>query len=223
MQQESHPPVYSGGGYRLEIGRGTLLLLVLLFSFTAVVVFYLGVATGKATRQANPLQAVTSSDSPSDRKSDKKLDKKPDKKPVAVGTLAFNRALKPNQESIEPLFAEREASSNRTRQLLQHARQLLGEPIPPAEPVSSAPAANSRASTAKQQLYTLQVFASTSRPAAEKLAKKLRQQSYHAYLSQSDINNRTWHRVRIGKLPKQQIEKIAQKLPQYTSQILKLR
>ncbi len=209
--------------YRLDISRHSLLVLVLLLCFTAALLFYLGMVTGLAKREANPSNTpprnITSRDASTVPK---------------PSTLAFNSALQPGKDTIEPLFTQRAASFQQTQKLLQQANQLLGmqttdstyriptstvtSQTPP--PISDLPKAallspiRTTSAENKTTLYTLQVFSSTKLQSAQQLKNKLREQGFNAYLEKSILGKKTWHRVRVGKLPKKQAQELIPQLKQ---------
>jgi cell division septation protein DedD len=63
----------------------------------------------------------------------------------------------------------------------------------PAEGVANTPPA---------RMWTVQVASVAVRKDAEKLASELRQEGYDAYVVTAQLDAKTWHRVRVGQLPR---------------------
>ncbi len=139
--------------YRLEMAGRTVALLLLLLGLTGLVVFYLGVITGKGLRDPNqPTLADANALAPA------ATDAKPAASP-GVQPTALNHALQAPNGQIEGLKKEGDSANQQTQQLLSRAKQELvldevrdkGTP-PVASNLAPAPitAANSAAKTAAQ-------------------------------------------------------------------------
>jgi cell division septation protein DedD len=206
-------PARSSKSYRLEMEGRTLYLLLSLMALTGVVIFYLGVVTGKALRDPNapmPLSAQMGAPPAAD-------------KAPQSGALAFNEALKGDQKGVEGLNAEGKDAAQRTDALLGEAKKQLElkevapgkpqapalaaapaapkaeapraaaplaptAPAPPRAPASAAkaPANPARAPAAAANdgsIYTVQVFSSKHQDSARQLVERLRGQGFAAYLN----------------------------------------
>jgi cell division septation protein DedD len=65
-----------------------------------------------------------------------------------------------------------------------------------AKPIEAA------SKTIASRMWTVQVAALTVIKDAEGLAGQLRQEGYDAYVVTAQIDSKTWHRVRVGQLPR---------------------
>lgn len=103
--------------YRLEMAGRTVVLLLLLLALTGLVVFYLGVITGKGLRDPNqPMLA--------DATAPAATEAKPAALPGAQPT-ALNHALQAPNGQIEGLKKEGDTANQQTQQLLSRAKQEL--------------------------------------------------------------------------------------------------
>ena len=218
--------------YRLEMESRTLYLLLSLMALTGVVIFYLGVVTGKALRDPNAPVALTAQMSTSAAKDGAA---QPDR-------LAFTEALKGDQKGVEGLKAEGQSASQRTDALLSEAQKQLelkevtpaGTPKTPTAAAVSAPkapaptgaslpqvAATAPAATppapsataGNGELYTVQVFSSQHQDSARQLMERLRAQGFAAYLNRFESADReVWYRVRVGKTDRASAETLQGRL-----------
>jgi cell division septation protein DedD len=143
-------PARSRKSYRLEMESRTLYLLLSLMALTGVVIFYLGVVTGKALRDPNAPVALTAQmGAPAGKDGAAQPDK-----------LAFSEALKGDQKGVEGLKVEGQTASQRTDALLSEAqKQLELKEVNPAAPpkaptpaTASAPKAPTPASASVPQV-----------------------------------------------------------------------
>ena len=155
--------------YRLEMESRTLYLLLSLMALTGVVVFYLGVVTGKALRDPNAPVALTAQMSTPAAKDGAA---QPD-------PLAFTEALKGDQKGVEGLKAEGQSASQRTDALLSEAQKQLelkevtpaGTPKAPTAATVSAPRAPAPTGASLPQVAATAPAATPSRAAAPGVAR----------------------------------------------------
>jgi cell division protein FtsN len=116
--------------YRLEMSGRTLLTLLSLLTLTGLVVFYLGVVTGKGLRDPNPpAAAALAPGAPGAGQ------------PAAgaPGSLTFNQALTAPNSQIEGLRTEQNKLAERTQNLVAQTRQELElEEVPTKTPLAAA-------------------------------------------------------------------------------------
>lgn len=230
-------PARSKKSYRLEMEGRTLYLLLTLMALTGVVVFYLGVVTGKAIRDPN----VTVSLSAEMRAPDA-LQGAADLR----NSLALNNALKSKDSLLEGLKVEDAGLTERTRSLLDKGLKQLelrevtpGEkpsaPIAPNAPVSlvttppatkmpGQPPANTQpgntrlgtaraAAPGKGGTYTVQVFSSKVEKNARELVKRLKNRGFSAYLNRfQSADNQVWYRVRVGRTNRAEADTLSGRL-----------
>lgn len=126
--------------YRLEMSGRTLLTLLSLLTLTGLVVFYLGVVTGKGLRDPNT-PVVASATAPGAAGA------------PAAGTdptsLTFNKALSSPTPQIEGLKSDQTKLSENTDKLVAQARQQLElEEVPAKSALTASPAKLAAAKTA---------------------------------------------------------------------------
>ena len=228
--------------YRLEMESRTLYLLLSLMALTGVVVFYLGVVTGKALRDPNaPVALSAQMGAPATADS-----------AAQPGALAFNEALKGEQTGVEGLRVEGQSASQRTDALISEAKKQLElkevspsqaakpqlatpqapapatAPVPaaaPAPPKAEAPRAAAPAPPRVTQpaapsrpaddgsLYTVQVFSSQHQESARRLMERLQGQGFAAYLNRFETaDKQVWYRVRVGKTDRAGAETLQSRL-----------
>jgi len=223
--------------YRLEMAGRTVALLLGMLALTGLVVFYLGVVTGKGLRDPNqPAPADGAAPAPAaEAKS-------------APAATALNQALTSQTGQIEGLKKDESAANQQTQQLLSRAKQQIemeevpakpappansaatAQPAPqkkaapPAKPAAAKPAA-ARPAAAKPappvpagEAYTVQVFSSPQRQSAQDVVSDLKSKGFPAYINAFQAaDRRTWYRVRVGKGSKQEAETVAAKLRQQST------
>jgi cell division septation protein DedD len=226
-------PARSRKSYRLEMESRTLYLLLSLMTLTGVVIFYLGVVTGKALRDPNAPVTLSAQMGTA---------LAPPGEAAQPGALAFSEALKGDQTAVEGLREEGRNASRQTEALISEAQKQLElkevtpatppaapkvaaaatpSAAPPAAPRSDAPAAPAapRASAPGKpaapdgELYTVQVFSSQRQDSALQLMERLRGQGFAAYLNRFEAADRqVWYRVRVGKTDKASAEELQARL-----------
>ncbi|MEE8435658.1 MAG: SPOR domain-containing protein [bacterium] len=159
-------PARSKKSYRLEMESRTLYLLLSLMALTGVVVFYLGVETGRALRDPNapvPLSAEI---------------RTPGLRGVQdTGTTprAFNQALQSEKNLIEELRKDQNQAALKTQNLLKRTDRFKMEEVLPAK--SGQPGARPQAipskppKTPKPAKQALARNPAPKRPATEKAIK----------------------------------------------------
>jgi cell division septation protein DedD len=228
--------------YRLELSGRTLLLLVGLMGLTGLVVFYLGLVTGKGLRDPNqPPPPAAAASGPAQQSPDT--------------ALTFSKALTAPQAQIEGLKQDGSKAAEQTQQLIARAKQQLEleevpaksaapapvaqkpapavAPQPPATAASAAPTPAAAHPPAKPAVppapaprakpgpgaaaageeYTVQVFSSMKQQSAQEMMAELKKKGFPAFLNQFQAADRkTWYRVRVGKGSKAQAEALAERL-----------
>jgi cell division protein FtsN len=218
-------------------GRTVALMLGLL-ALTGLVVFYLGVVTGKGLRDPN-LPVTSNATAPASAA---------DAKTAPVPT-ALNQALTAQNGQIEGLKKDESTANQQTQQLLSRAKQQVEMEEVPAKPApaiaSAKPAESATAPSAPQkkpapapaktapakpvarsapsasvseETYTVQVFSSPQQQSAQDVVAELKTKGFPAYINQFQAaDRRTWYRVRVGKGSKQESDALAARLRQQTT------
>lgn len=232
-------PARSKKSYRLEMESRTLYLLLSLMALTGVVVFYLGVETGRALRDPNaPVPLSAEFRAPGLRTA-----------PDAGSTppKAFNGALQSEINLIEGLKRDQNQAALKTKNLLKRTDRFKMEEVLPAKsdspgakmaltqpkpanpalvkrPAPKAPlpekavvAARNKPARAKGtddgSLYTVQVFSSQYQKNAQDLANRLKNKGFPAYVSRfQSSRNEVRFRVRVGKTTKSRAMELSDRL-----------
>ncbi len=128
--------------YRLEMSGRTLLTLLSLLTLTGLVVFYLGVVTGKGLRDPNPPSAANlppgaaAGTQPAAG--------------AAPGSLTFNQALTSSNPQIEGLKTEQSALAQKTQSLINQSRQEVElVEVPTKTPLAAPAPGPAKATSAK--------------------------------------------------------------------------
>jgi len=105
--------------YRIEMGGRTVLVSLSLAVLTGLVVFYMGVLTGKGSRTAQmPIPEAVPTEAQSGL-------------PVGPGKLAFSDALLKDKPVVEDLLKNQQQTTQQTQDLLARAqRELTVEEVP---------------------------------------------------------------------------------------------
>jgi|SRR5579863_3500721 len=212
--------------YRLEMAGRTVALLLGLMAVTGLVIFYLGVITGKGLRDPNAPVTADAAATPA-----------PANATAVPAANALNHALTAQNGQIEGLKSDESAADQQTQQLLTRGKQELAledvtqrpdaktasqpatkpapaKPAAPSETPQKKPAVAAKA-TNSEGGYTVQVFSSPQKQNAQEIVSDLKKKGFPAYLNQFQAaDKRTWYRVRVGKGSRQEAETMANKLRQ---------
>lgn len=204
--------------YRLEMEGRTLMLLVGLMALTGLVVFYLGVMTGRALRDPN-LSVATATVQEATPTADEGA-------PSGSG-LGFNEALTGGEGSLKTDGAQ---VTERTRELLSRAEQQLDleevtpkKPQPVTAPTVKQPSAPSAAAPKRPSQpqagvlpageFTVQVFSSREQARAQELMRTLQSKGFPSYLNRFESTDKqVWYRVRVGKTTRDEAEVLSSRL-----------
>jgi cell division septation protein DedD len=231
-------PARSKKSYRLEMESRTLYLLLSLMALTGVVVFYLGVETGRALRDPNaPVPLSAEIRTPGLR----------GVQDTGSTPRALNRALQSEINLIEGLKKDQNQAALKTQNLLKRTDRFKMEEVLPAK--SARPGAKPQVKAPKQakpalarnpapkrpatekavkaaagkparakvaddgSLYTVQVFSSRFQKNAQDLASRLKNKGFPAYVSRfQSSQNEVRYRVRVGKTTKSRALELSDRL-----------
>ena len=231
-------PARSKKSYRLEMESRTLYLLLSLMVLTGVVVFYLGVETGRALRDPNvPVPLSAEIRTPGLRAI----------QDTGSTPKAFNGALQSEKNLVEGLKRDQNQAALKTQNLLKRTDRFKMEEVLPAKSgqpgtktavtqpkaakpalvkspatkkpatekaVTAAPYKPARAKVADDgSLYTVQVFSSQYQKNAQDLANRLKNKGFPAYVSRfQSSTNQVRFRVRVGKTTKTRAVELSDRL-----------
>ncbi len=207
-------PTRPGRIYRLEMEGRTLWFTVGLMTLTGVVIFGLGVVTGKGMRMPARLIPVVA----------RSLEPAPSaNRAGGADFTALNDGLTSPLAGVEALTITQ--TNRQTEDLLSRARrELTVVEVPPAQPAVQAPAAvatpapklpvtPAAARAVGARKYTVQVFSSRNQRNARGLMLQLKKKGFAAYLNQFQApGKQTWYRVRVGRTSRDEAKSLAKRL-----------
>ncbi len=198
-------------GIVLFIGLGVL---------TAIVIFYLGMIFGKASR--NPNTYVASGTSQSDLKA-------VTEEKISTKDLEIYK-MRSDGEKVKNLKDDTESALVEADRLISESKKQLTTPKAKktgdqAQTKSKQGDKQVAEKTQKKQwpeqteqtkslkeLYTVQVFATKDKEKAEKIIRLLRKKEFDAYSVEATIENQKIYRVRVGRKSKSDITRLNEKL-----------
>ena len=203
----------TGAQYSIDLDIKGVFFFIILALMTAVVVFYLGVLFGKASRDPS-FKALSVSEANAPGKTDADKITTNDLEIYNIRTEDDKKitALKKDTQSVldEAERVIQQSKSNQPAQ--QQAEQTAPQPaVTKSAQPAQWPDQPSTASLPKNT-WTVQVFATKDKNKADRIVRMLRRQKFDAYLAQVNIEGQTIFRVRVGRRPKAEIEKLDQEL-----------
>lgn len=190
--------------------RGMILLLVL-GTFTAATIFYLGTIFGKASR--NPNQDFNLGESANPIKVEDK-------------TLTIPKDLKiydinDDPKAIDDFTSNIKEELKKTENIIKSTENQikLDEKKNQSDPVTTTtkpekknwPDQKTVTVTAANN-YTIQVFVTKSKEKANKITQQLRQKSFDAYVEEVSHEGNKLFKIRVGRKSKQEIQGLKEKL-----------
>ncbi|MFQ5902789.1 MAG: SPOR domain-containing protein [Candidatus Binatia bacterium] len=159
--------------------RGQLIVLAVGFIVTSVVVFFLGILIGQGIEERKLL------------KKEEPLVKIP-LRPLPQGSGLAPGAPAKEEMTFYDTLAKPPTGSQPTR----------GEPTKESKPVQKSPGAEGAKadSGTRGGVWAVQVNAYPHERDAKRLARKLKDKGYDAYVVSTRVKGRIWHRVRVGHL-----------------------
>ncbi|MBT4290797.1 MAG: SPOR domain-containing protein [Deltaproteobacteria bacterium] len=190
--------------------RGMIILLVLA-TFTAATVFYLGVIFGKASR--NPNQDFRSSKTANPIKVEEKALTIPkDLKIYDINdepntndnfTSNIKKELKKTDDIIKSTEKQIKLDNKKNQtDTKSSTTKTQAKTWPDQKTVTVKPANN----------YTIQVFVTKSKEKANKITKQLRQKAFDAYIEEVSHQGNKLFKIRVGHKTKQEIPQLKAKL-----------
>ncbi len=203
----------AGTQYSIDLDIKGVFFFIILALMTAVVVFYLGILFGKASRNPN-VKALSIQEG--------KVTEKEDANKITTNDLEIYNIHTEDDKKISTLKKDTQSVLDEAERVIQKSKSLQPdleeavktEPQPVvAESAKPAqwPDQPSPASLPKNT-WTVQVFATKDKNKADRIVRMLRRQKFDAYLAQVKIEGQTIYRVRVGRRPKAEIEKLDQDL-----------
>ena len=206
---------------RFYFYRNQLVALGIGFALTSVVVFVLGIITGRhierrqLAEHAAPAAKIPAARPPA--KSESALKAQPSEALPAAAGLTQESALPPSEKepAREPeahpqiAKAEKATATAPVKGAAKHAPELPAAKS--AEQTPPAPAAQEQSQISQpvkgkspELLWTVQVKSSPGKKIADIWADRLKTKGYDAFVVETDIKGQTWYRVRVGRLATRQ-------------------
>ncbi len=198
--------------YSIDLDIKGMFFFVTLALLTAVVVFYLGVLFGKASRDPNLKPLVASESTTPGKISEEKI--------TANDLEIYN--IRNDDEKISVLKKDTQSVLDEADRVIDETKNyqpgdavpIVTEEIPVPEATKAEKPKEGQwpdqttPSKLPKDTYTVQVFATKDKNKADRIVRQLRRQQFDAYLAQVSIENQTIYRVRIGRKPKAEIENL---------------
>lgn len=201
--------------FSVDLDIKGLIMFVILAFMTAAVIFYLGVIFGKASRNPQHFASVDKDQQDLKVVTEEKISQKD----LEIYTI------RSDETDVSNLKAN-------TKNVLAEADRLISESKTKAEPVKSKPAESSAKvekketptkpkaqwpdkaakTDSKQELYTVQVFATKDKEKAERYVRLLRKKEFDAYIVEANIESQKIYRVRVGRKSRPEITKLNESL-----------
>ena len=196
--------------YTIDLDLKTMIFFLMLALATAVVVFYLGILFGKASRDPNQANVSTIETTPSNRSEEKVITEK-DLEIYSIRT---------EEDTFSDLKKDSASVLKKADKMLETSPSSSESSSAPGDAVQTSASSSSEPESGPQtwpeqspqddlpkNTYTVQVFATKDRDKAERIVRLLRQQQFDAYLARATIENQTIFRVRVGRKSRAEIEK----------------
>ena len=201
--------------------RNQLVALGIGFAITSVVVFVLGIITGRQIERrqlaehAAPAAKIPVARPPANLEF--ALKAQPSEAPPAAAGLTQESALPPSDKepAREPnahsqiAKAEKATAMAPVKEAAKRAPELPA--ASPAEQTPPAPAAQKQSQISQpvkgkspELVWTVQVKSSPDKKFADIWADRLKTKGYDAFVVEADIKGQTWYRVRVGHLAARQ-------------------
>ncbi|MBU2512125.1 SPOR domain-containing protein [bacterium] len=205
--------------FTVDLDIKGIILFIGLGLLTALVIFYLGMIFGKASR--NPNAHVTSSKGQSELKT--VTEEEISTKDLEVFDIRSDGEKVKNLQSdtksalIEADRIISESKNQLTTQkteepaLTKTKSQEAADPVAEVAPKKQWPEQQAT-SKSQQESYTVQVFATKDKDKADRIVRLLRQKEFDAYLAEATIENQKIYRVRVGRKSKAEIAQLNEKL-----------
>ena len=170
--------------YTIDLDLKTMIFFLMLALATAVVVFYLGILFGKASRDPNQANVSTIETTPSNRSEEKVITEK-DLEIYSIRT---------EEDTFSDLKKDSASVLKKADKMLETSPSSSESSSAPGDAVQTSASSSSEPESGPQtwpeqspqddlpkNTYTVQVFATKDRDKAERIVRLLRQQQFDAY------------------------------------------
>jgi cell division septation protein DedD len=197
--------------FSIDLDIKGMILLLVLATFTAATVFYLGIIFGKASR--NPNQNFNPGDSVNPIKvEDKALTIPKDLKIYDIND---------DPNTIDDFTSNIKKELKKTENIIKSTENQikLDEKKNQTEPTATATKPQTKnwpdqktVTVTSANNYTIQVFVTKSKEKANKITQQLRQKSFDAYVEEVSHEGNKLFKIRVGRKSKQDIQALKEKL-----------
>jgi len=177
------------GSYYLS--RVQLIILAVGFTATSLVVFFLGVFIGQGIEERKLMEK----EEPVVKIPVEPLLKGSGQAPAAKEEITFYDTLSKGAEGGGPA---RGGVKQKVKPIEESTRQAAVEAKAPAREKAVAQVAEKAVQKPANGVWTVQLNAFPQERDADRLAKRLKDKGYDAYVASTDIKGKTWYRVRVG-------------------------
>lgn len=204
-------PSKSATQFSIDLDVRGMILLLVLATFTAATVFYLGVIFGKASRNPNQDYKLGETANPI-KVEEKALTIPKDLKIYDINdepnandnlTSSIKKALKKTDDIIKSTEKQIKLENKKNQTETKAATTKSKAKAWPDQKTVTVKAANN---------YTIQVFVTKSKEKAAKLTQQLRQKAYDAYINEVSHEGNKLYKIRVGHKTKQEIPALKAKL-----------
>ncbi len=201
--------------FSVDLDIKGLIMFVILAFMTAAVIFYLGVIFGKASRNPQQFAAVDKNQPDLKVVTEEKISQKD----LEIYTIRSDESnvsnLKANTKNVlaeaDRLINESKTKAETTVSKPVEATAKIEKKETATQPKAQWPDKTQKADS-KQELYTVQVFATKDKEKAERYVRTLRKQEFDAYIVEANIEGQKIYRVRVGRKSRQEITKLNESL-----------
>jgi len=199
----------------IELDIKALVFFLVLVALTASTVFYLGIILGRSMRDPNRVSPPAASAGA-----------------VETGTEAVQPTgklniydIKNEAKDIEELKRDSTKALNKADSVLKQAEPAKPESPSASVPEKPAPATEEKpgsftptwpddktATDTKEVRYTIQIMATRDYEKAVRIVTEMRKKGFNAYLEDITVEENKIHRVRVGRVTKEEIEPLKTKL-----------
>lgn len=177
------------------LSRGQLVLLAAGFTVTSLIVFFFGVFIGQGIEERKLLKK----EEPLVKVPVEPLLQGSGSAPAAKEEITFYDTLAKAAKSGRPASSEPEKAAKPPPPVEKAAEPTVKEAKSPAREALPSKVSEQAGKKTQERVWTVQVNAFPQERDATRLAKRLKDKGYDAYVTSSEIKGRTWYRVRVGR------------------------
>jgi cell division protein FtsN len=194
---------------RFYFHRAQLVAIALAFTLAAAIIFFLGIINGKAIMNraiARPGALAVRMPAPPRAQPDSPPEPQPE------DNRAFRDTATKEKGTTDPKAQEKSAKAKITKAqpVKETVKTAPKVPEKSGEKAGSprSPQVERRSQIARtalpDRIWTVQVKSSPDKIFAERWAAQLKRKGYDAFVVEAEVNEKTWHRIHVGRLATRQ-------------------